>query len=524
MKFLSLLLLAAAPVVAQQNCTYTIDPLSFVIGPDPVPETRINVTTQTGCAWTPAIPASVSWLHVGIVSSPSGSGFMTWTADRNPTINTRAGAIVIAGQVVAITQTAATCPLTLTPTAATVPAEGGPGSAAVTAVCNWATQATTWITIGQPNSGTGNAVLSYTVAPNTWSNSRVGQLVVALPNSGMSPQYRATLTITQSGSPTGLTTIPTSLSLPAAVTDGRITIVTPPGCTWSAMSNVSWLQLQNPVSGTGSADLSYHAPANNGATRTGTITIGTVTIAVTQAGGAVPAVQITTVTNAASYTGDAVSPGEIVSLFGTSLGPTPAVPLQLNGDGTAITKTLGGVQVLFDGVAAPLTYVSAKQINAIVPYGVAGKASTNIQVQNQTGSSAVVTMNVNAVSPGLFTQDGSGLGPGAILNQDYQLNGSAARAARGDAIMIYLTGTGVTNPPSADGSVTGSDPPSVAQPVSVTIGGVDAPVLYSGAAPGAVAGLTQVNVRVPDGATGILPIVVKAGSGQTQAGVTVAVK
>jgi uncharacterized protein (TIGR03437 family) len=195
----------------------------------------------------------------------------------------------------------------------------------------------------------------------------------------------------------------------------------------------------------------------------------------------------------------------------------------LTPDGSAITNTLAGVQVLFDGTPAPLIFVSAGQINTIVPYGVAGKTTTNIQVQNPMGSSAAFTKNVQASTPGIFTQDRSGLGPGAILNQDYQLNGNAARAARGDQVMIYLTGAGVTNPASADGSITGN-PPALTLPASVTIGGVDAPVMYQGAAPGSVAGLTQINALVPNGNTGVLPIVVKIGSAQSQAGVTVAVK
>src|SRR5690242_3131589 len=207
MKFLSLLFVVAAPVLAQQTCTYTLDPLSFVIGPDPTTqENKINVTTQAGCPWTPTIPATTTWLHIGVISGPSGSGFVTWTADRNSTINTRVGVITIAGQPVSITQSAANCPITLTPPSASVPAEGGPASVAITTACPWASQASPWITISKPDSGSGNAILSYTVAPNGCYNPRAGQLAVALPNSGTLPQYRATLNITQAGSPTGLTT------------------------------------------------------------------------------------------------------------------------------------------------------------------------------------------------------------------------------------------------------------------------------------------------------------------------------
>ena len=92
--------------------------------------------------------------------------------------------------------------------------------------------------------------------------------------------------------------------------------------------------------------------------------------------------------------------------------------------------------------------------------------------------------------------------------------------------MIYCTGAGITNPPSADGAVIAAPYPQLTQPVSVTIGGLDAPVLYSGAAPGAIAGLTQINAQVPSAVTSsaAVPIVVRIGNWTSQPGVTVAVK
>ena len=68
------------------------------------------------------------------------------------------------------------------------------------------------------------------------------------------------------------------------------------------------------------------------------------------ASGATPA--ISTVANAASYSQDAVAPGEMVAIFGSSLGPLVPAGLQLDDSGNVAT-TLAGTQVLFDGVAAP---------------------------------------------------------------------------------------------------------------------------------------------------------------------------
>jgi uncharacterized protein (TIGR03437 family) len=147
-------------------------------------------------------------------------------------------------------------------------------------------------------------------------------------------------------------------------------------------------------------------------------------------------------------------------------------------------------------------------------------------VEYQGVQSAALSLPVRAVTPGIFTQDSSGLGNGAILNQNYDINTRLNPAARGDIIMIYATGGGITSPPSSDGSVTGVPLPLLTQPVTVTIGGIDAPVGYKGGAPGAVAGVTQINAQVPSAVTPgtSVPIVITIGGVPSPPGVTVAVK
>jgi uncharacterized protein (TIGR03437 family) len=210
------------------------------------------------------------------------------------------------------------------------------------------------------------------------------------------------------------------------------------------------------------------------------------------------------------------------------MGPTPGVPYQLSADAKSITNTLAGVTVLFDGTPATLLYVSAVQINAIVPYRVAGNSNTVVQVQYQTQLSNTVTIPVQVAAPGIFSQDQSGTGPGAILNQDSSLNASLSPATVGSVIQIFLTGGGVTNPAQTDGAlapVAEPFPRLVTQPV-VTIGGLAAQVTYAGAAPELVAGLTQINAAVPVGVKPGLsvPVVVQIGNWQSQAGLTITVK
>ena len=84
------------------------------------------------------------------------------------------------------------------------------------------------------------------------------------------------------------------------------------------------------------------------------------------------------ITNVASYGNGPISPGEMVVIFGSGMGPSSVVGLQLDQQGR-VANTLSQVQVLFDGNPAPLIYVSATQISAMVPYGLAGKSSTQIQ-------------------------------------------------------------------------------------------------------------------------------------------------
>src|SRR5262249_23628529 len=104
------------------------------------------------------------------------------------------------------------------------------------------------------------------------------------------------------------------------------------------------------------------------------------------------------IVNAASYAGGSVSPGEIVTIFWSFPGPTAIVTLQLGNRGYASTN-LGGEQVLFHGVPAPMIYATTGQVSAVVPYAVSGKSSTEVQVSYQGQNSNTVSIPVAAVLP-----------------------------------------------------------------------------------------------------------------------------
>ena len=150
---------------------------------------------------------------------------------------------------------------------------------------------------------------------------------------------------------------------------------------------------------------------------------------------------MTSINNAASYATGGVSPGENIVIFGTGLGPTQLVAGSIaNG---AWTTSAGGVQVLFDGVPAPLLYVSDTQINAVAPFGLSTEA-TQVQVSYNGLTSDAVSVPVATTVPGIFSADGSGSGQGIIANQDGSLNSPAAPASRGSIVTLYATGAGHT--------------------------------------------------------------------------------
>jgi uncharacterized protein (TIGR03437 family) len=238
--------------------------------------------------------------------------------------------------------------------------------------------------------------------------------------------------------------------------------------------------------------------------------------------GAVPS--ISAVANAASYTQDAVSPGEVVAISGSNLGPITGVGLQLDSSGMVAT-TLGDTQVLFDGVPSPLIYSSAGQVNAVVPFGVAG-GTTQVQVQYDGAISDSFLVAVAPATIGIFSADASGAGQAIMLNQDGSINSADKPAPPGSVVTLWATGAGQSSPVGIDGSVvTAQSLPLPVLPVTALIGGNAAQVLYAGGGPGMVEGVIQVNVLVPASTPGgnAVPVVLHVGDSVSQTNVTLAV-
>jgi uncharacterized protein (TIGR03437 family) len=240
-------------------------------------------------------------------------------------------------------------------------------------------------------------------------------------------------------------------------------------------------------------------------------------------------IQLTNISPTISFTASAAtgtSPfaaGQLVSIYGSQLGPAAGSGLQL-GPGGTVTNSNSGTQVLFDGTAAPILYTGAGQVNAAIPCEVAGQSSTQMIVEYMGAQSAPVTVALSPAAPGIFTANGSGQGQAAALNQDNSFNSPSNPAAPGTIVTFYATGVGPTSP-CVDGATYQSNFPMLTLPVIVGVGSSGAQVVYSGQAPDLVSGVAQFNVVIPsDAPSGVLSLTLIVGGVYSAPGVTIAVK
>jgi uncharacterized protein (TIGR03437 family) len=216
----------------------------------------------------------------------------------------------------------------------------------------------------------------------------------------------------------------------------------------------------------------------------------------------------------------------ILSLLGTSMGPVTGVKGDVSGAG-AFETSYNGYRVLFDGVPAPILFISSTQIDTVAPYAIAGRQSARVEVEyNGARSNASELIVSPDAAPGIFTVDGSGRGQAAAINQSGRLNGPSNPASADSVLVFYVTGEGQTEPVGQEGRVIATDLRKPVLPVTVNIGGVPVEVLYAGSTPGQVTGLMQVNVQlnseVPRGAA--VPIEIRVGPAPSPANVTVAIQ
>jgi uncharacterized protein (TIGR03437 family) len=219
--------------------------------------------------------------------------------------------------------------------------------------------------------------------------------------------------------------------------------------------------------------------------------------------------------------GKPVAPGSIAS----ALGSFPVgIPSQSPTTGEIWPTSLGGVSIQVGGIPAPIYYVSNSILHFQVPWELAGltQAPVTVTANGQTSESQMASLAAHA--PGIYALNGSGTGQGAVLDASNQVVDASNPTRPGANVQIYATGLGLVSNQPPTGKPDPLSPLAKTSIPSVYIGGIDAPVLFSGLVPTAI-GYYQINVQVPIGVQpgNAVPVSLSIG-GVTSNTVTIAVQ
>jgi uncharacterized protein (TIGR03437 family) len=227
--------------------------------------------------------------------------------------------------------------------------------------------------------------------------------------------------------------------------------------------------------------------------------------------------QIDKIVNAADLSSN-VAPGSLISLFGQNLSPvnmaTSVVPLP---------TALGESCLTVNGLPVPMLFVSPGQINAQMPFQMAGNVSFTLRTPG--GVSNNFNQRVEPTAPGVFRANAGAIGliPMVVREKNNSLVTLSNPIRRGDRIVIMLTGLGDTMPVIPTGRPAPADPaPKAVVEPRVTLGGFPLPVEFAGLSPGQV-GIYQINAVVTfDVPLGVeMPLEIVQGDGYTSVGVRV---
>ena len=265
---------------AAPPCTYDLAPPSRTVAATGATAT-VTLTTTAGCAWTAV--SSESWLAVAPTSAGgTGPAEITYTAAANTATSDRTATITVAGKVHTVTQSAAApeCTYDVAPASRTVGSTGITTTVALTtaAGCPWtAVSSQTWLAIAMGSTGgSGPAEITYTVAANTTSSSRMATVTVG----------GRTHTVTQDAPPVTCTydVAPAARTVASTGITTTVALTTAAGCPWTAVSSQTWLAIaMGSTGGSGPATITYTVAANTtSSSRTATVTVGGRTHTVTQ--------------------------------------------------------------------------------------------------------------------------------------------------------------------------------------------------------------------------------------------------
>lgn len=516
----------------------------------PSPQT-LTISAASATAVSAAVTSGNSWLSVSPGSGTTPAAFQVSVNTSGITSGPLSGNIQITASgsspvnvpvTLNVSSTVLTVPTTLltfnytvggaTPAAQSVSISGTAGIAFTTS-----TSGVAWLS-ASPAAGTVPATVSVSINAAGLSSLAAGQysgsVIVTSTGAGGSP---AAIPVTLNVTAPSLTVAPSKLSFsyqigsstqPAAQT---ITIGDTSNLNFTATAATSlggpWLSVSP---GFGNASGTFTVSVNTKGL-TANVLSGTITIA--SAGTASQVVDVTLqsiepavsgIVSAASYENTAFSPGTIVTIFGTLLGPQTGAVFDVNSNGS-INANLGGTTVTVEGIPAIPLFAQNGQVNIILPYGISTSGQAYVEVKYDNATSVQFNIPLTPAAVQIFTADASGSGPGSILNQDFSVNTVANPAAKGSVVSIFGTGGGAVKPAVTAGTIAGNTLSWVTLPYSATVNGENAKVMYAGSAPGLVYGVYQFNVQLPsDLPSGADKIVLKVGSSSSQSDVTVFVQ
>ncbi len=265
------------PITIAQACSYSLSATS-ASAVATASTSSVQVTAPAGCTWTASTTAS--WIGITSGATGNGNGTVGYTVSANSTRAARSGSISVtgAGQTspVALTISQAAAPFSLNTTSVSAPTGASTGTITVTAGSSTATWTAasnvSWVTISSGASGKGNGTVAYSIAANTATAARTGTLTVA----GL------TFTVNQAGAACSYTVTPTSATVAATAGSYTLQVTTTSGCTWTAVSNSSFLSVTAGASGSGSGSVTYAATPNTSAARSATLTVAKATINIAQ--------------------------------------------------------------------------------------------------------------------------------------------------------------------------------------------------------------------------------------------------
>ncbi|HXP84146.1 MAG TPA: BACON domain-containing carbohydrate-binding protein [Bryobacteraceae bacterium] len=505
---------------------------------------QFNVSTQNGCSWGATTPTS--WLHITSGSQGVGPGPVSFTADQNSVQTSRVGSLLVAGQVVTVTQNALLGPSGIIYEFSISKVSGAQGSFCTTS--GGAPNVPPVSTVFQPSDpeaylyfvmqglNTGDQLTSRYYAPDGSLYAAAGAIypipigsggffiecdsdasglkIFGAPPANMGGNWKVQLYLNN----TLILEVPFTINAPNTCTytlsgntnsfngsggTGSITVTALQGCAWSATTTATWIHIGSTgLSGVGSGAVPYTVDANTGAARSGAITIAGQSFTITEAAAGPPGPSILQGGIAEPWTGSAgLAPGAWVSIYGNNLANTtqtwsPAA-------GQPLLTSLAGVSVTIDGQPAVPSSVSPTQINVLVPSAVR-LGPVQMVVNNNGSLSSGYSITSNTFLPAIYARAAPGISPpkyyvtavdpvtGQIVG-NFSADPSVQHAPRaGETIDLYGLGLGPASQFPTGTAFTGAFP--LNSSVTVTLGGQTLVPLFAGLVG---PGLYQVRITIP---------------------------